>query len=348
MKQTGRKPHMDALRVLAMLLVLYNHTGERGFLRFDAAQGAARAAYLALAVLDTIAVPLFFMISGALLLGREEPIRVCLKKRVLRYVLVIFGASTVMYVYSCRTDLSVMNLTDYTRGLYDGNITTSYWFLYTYLGYLLGLPLLRRLARAMTERDFLYLTAVLGVVNALSSLQWFCFDGGFALNAGVLPFAMVRVVYYPLAGYFLEQRLNERITQPRVLPALLGAGALGVALGCLVLMRAHAVLGYWAEGAYGLFVFAPAIAVFAGMKALLARVRLSPRAARVLQEAGACTFGIYLFEKVYRDVSSRVYHALAPVIGGFAACWMWILSAFLLGMGVTMVLRRIPGIKRLL
>lgn len=348
MKQTGRKPHMDALRVLAMLLVLYNHTGERGFLRFDAAHGVARAAYLALAVLDTIAVPLFFMISGALLLGREEPIRVCLKKRVLRYVLVIVGASTAMYVYSCRTDLSVMNLTDYTRGLYDGNITTSYWFLYAYLGYLLGLPLLRRLARAMTERDFLYLTAVLGAVNALTTLEWVCFEGHFGLNGGVLPFAAVRVVYYPLAGYFLEQRFSARAMQPRVLLALLGAGALGVALGCLVLMRAHAVLGYWTETAYGLFVFAPAMAVFAGMKALFERVRLSPRAARAWQEAGACTFGIYLFERVYRDVSSRVYHALAPVTGGFAACWAWILCAFLLGMGVTMVLRRLPGIKKLL
>ena len=348
MKQTGRKPYIDALRVLAMLLVLYNHTGERGFLRFDAAQGAAKAALLALAVLDTIAVPLFFMISGALMLGREEPVGVCLKRRVLRYVLVILGASTVMYVYSCRTDLSVMNLTDWLRGLYDGQITTSYWFLYTYLGYLLGLPLLRRLARAMTERDFLYLTAVVGAVNVLSSLQWFCFDGGFSMNGGVIPFAAARAVYYPLAGYFIEHRLGARATQPRTLLGLLCAGALGVTLGCAALACAQEALGYWAEPAYGLFVFAPAIAVFAAVKALFERVRVSPRAAGVLREAGACTFGIYLFEKVYRDVSSRAYHALEPLIGGFAACWAWILCAFLLGLCVTMALRRLPGLRRLL
>lgn len=348
MKRTGRRLHIDALRVLAMMLVLYNHTGERGFLRFDGAQGVARGAYLALAVLDTIAVPLFFMISGALLLGREEPLSVCLKKRVLRYAVVLVGASAAIYVYICRTDLSVMNLTDYLRGLYDGQITTSYWFLYAYLGYLLGLPLLRRLARAMTERDFLYITALMGVMNALSALQWFCFDGGFALNGTVVPFVLERTVYYPLAGYFLEHRLSERVTRGRTLLALFGAGALGVALGSLTLLRANAAVGYFSEQAYGLFVFAPALAVFAGAKALSGRVHLPPPAAALLREAGACTFGIFLFEKVYRDVSSRVYHALMPVIGGFAACWLWILSAFLLGMAVTAVLRRLPVLRRLM
>ena len=348
MKETGRRLHIDALRVLAMALVLYNHTGERGFLRFEAAQGPARGAYLALAVLDTIAVPLFFMISGALLLGREEPLPVCLKKRVLRYVLVLVGASAAIYVYTCRTDLSVMNRTDYLRGLYDGQITTSYWFLYAYLGYLLGLPLLRKLAKAMTARDFLYITALMGAMNALSSLQWFCFDGGFALNGNALPFVAVRTVYYPLAGYFLEHRLGQRATSGRALLALFGAGALGVALGCLTLERANAAVGYFAEAAYGLFVFAPALAVFAGAKALSGRVRLPAFAAALLREAGACTFGIFLFERVYRDVSSRVYHALTPVIGGFAACWVWIACAFLLGMGVTAVLRRLPGLRRVL
>ena len=348
MKETGRRLHIDALRVLAMMLVLYNHTGERGFTRYETAQGPAQGAYLALAVLDTIAVPLFFMISGALLLGREEPLRACLKKRVLRYVLVLVGASTAIYVYICRTDLSVMNPTDCLRGLYDGRITTSYWFLYAYLGYLLGLPLLRKLARAMTERDFLYITALMGVMNALSALQWLCFEGDFVLNSNLLPFTAVRTVYYPLAGYFLEHRLADRVGQRRLLLALFGAGVLGVALGCLVLTRAYAAYGYWPETAFGLFVFAPALAVFAGMKALSGYVRVPARAARVLAEAGACTFGIYLFEKVFRDVSSRVYSALVPVIGGFAACWVWIACAFLLGMAVTAVLRRLPGLRKLL
>ena len=37
-----------------------------------------------------------------------------------------------------------------------------------------------------------------------------------------------------------------------------------------------------------------------------------------------------------------------PVIGGFAACWAWIACAFLLGMAVTAVLRRLPGLRRVL
>ena len=78
-RTSPRKLHIEALRIVAALFVLFNHTGEEGFFLFAAwpATSPLCWAYLSLSILCKAAVPLFFMASGALLLTdkREEPPR---------------------------------------------------------------------------------------------------------------------------------------------------------------------------------------------------------------------------------------------------------------------------------
>ena len=69
-----RVAHIDALRIIACLMVIFNHTNDRGFYRyalddlhsiiwwFDTFFSAACKA----------GVPVFFMITGANLLGKQE------------------------------------------------------------------------------------------------------------------------------------------------------------------------------------------------------------------------------------------------------------------------------------
>ena len=72
MSQT-RKAYLDALRILAIFLVLFNHTGVNGYALYMVRRGAALFPfYLFNAILIKVAVPLFLMVSGALLLEKEE------------------------------------------------------------------------------------------------------------------------------------------------------------------------------------------------------------------------------------------------------------------------------------
>ena len=84
-----RKPHPDLLRVVSVFGVLFIHSGTHGatlFLHTDSAAEYALSLFLSMFV--RFAVPVFFMISGALLLGRNEPLRVVLTRRVLRIAVV--------------------------------------------------------------------------------------------------------------------------------------------------------------------------------------------------------------------------------------------------------------------
>ena len=84
-KTKGRKVYLEFLKIIAIYMVLFNHTGSRGFTLFTLAQGSVMYPfYLFNAIFIKIAVPLFLMASGAVLLGKEESFQRILTVRFLR------------------------------------------------------------------------------------------------------------------------------------------------------------------------------------------------------------------------------------------------------------------------
>lgn len=71
-----RKRYLDVLRILASFLVCYNHSF--GFELFVGDWDTYNLVFWGdtlLSAFATVNIPLFFMISGALLLGKRNPIR---------------------------------------------------------------------------------------------------------------------------------------------------------------------------------------------------------------------------------------------------------------------------------
>lgn len=152
----GRRVYIDFLKVIAIYMVLFNHTGVSGFVLFTVRQGTKMYFPLMFnAILIKIAVPLFFMASGALLLGKEESYGDLLRKRFLRFLVVLVVASLISYLYTClRQGTQTFSVGYFLTTLYTSRLSGSYWYLYAYLAYILMLPLLRKLAKAMTVREY--------------------------------------------------------------------------------------------------------------------------------------------------------------------------------------------------
>ncbi len=77
-----RLDYIDILRVIAILLVIYNHTNDRGFkwfMNFD--QGMAIWMWdTFMAIICRTCIPIFFMLSGATLLGRARILRIHIRE----------------------------------------------------------------------------------------------------------------------------------------------------------------------------------------------------------------------------------------------------------------------------
>ena len=67
---------LEMLRIFAVLLVIFNHTGDYGFHYWATLDGGYRYwLFMACAALTVMNIPIFYMISGALLMGKEESIQ---------------------------------------------------------------------------------------------------------------------------------------------------------------------------------------------------------------------------------------------------------------------------------
>ena len=144
-----KKYYLEAMRILAVLLVMYNHSAP--FMSFATQSGLEKNVSFLLSLICKAAVPLFFMISGVLLLGKEESFRDLFQKRILRmiYVIIIFS---LLYHFKMAwkgaTPFAPLHV--FLRLPFD-LVFLPYWYLYSYIGFLAILPFVRAIAKHMTK-----------------------------------------------------------------------------------------------------------------------------------------------------------------------------------------------------
>ena len=207
------KTYFEWMRIIAVGLVIFNHSS--GYTLYMISDGPKQKFYMFLTMITRINVPLFLMVSGALLLSKEEEYITVLKKRISRFVIVIIvftaGLYLEYYLYAlCKGDAFEFTVSRFVYGILARNLegTGSYWYLYSYLGFLFTLPFMRRIVKKMNKQDFWMLillhfvfSSMIPLINiALSMLN----QPGISVSEDFsVPFAMVKVFFYPLLGYYL-------------------------------------------------------------------------------------------------------------------------------------------------
>ncbi len=348
-----RKLHLEALRVIAIFFVVMNHTGTAGQLYYlQIHDQPVHWLLMGFSALHKAAVPLFLMVSGALLIDREEALSVFFRRRVLRFALVLLLFSLLSYLYDIGFSLSRFSAFYFLTQLYSYRLVDAYWYLYCYLGYLLVLPFLRRLAKAMTDRDYLYLAALWLVFRGIDLLPIFVLGDAYGLSETFVLFVLEYTVFFPLMGYYLETRLADGAFTGR--NALLAglAALLALALMCLATERWCRFHGEWpaiaGELTFGALNFVAALALFFIAKTVFLRRTAPGLLARALTLLSSCSFGVYLLQHCFLRWLHPVYEAAAPLLGSYPACMLWALCICLAGTAVTLLLKQIPGLKALL
>ena len=351
--QTKRKIYIDFLKIIAIYMVLFNHTHEDGFLFFTVARTSRLyALYMFNAVLIKIAVPLFFMASGALLLGKEEPYKDLLIKRFLKYVIILIAGSAVVYLYTClRLDPQEMSIRQFLEKLYTTNMIEAYWYIYAYLAYILMLPLLRKMAKNMTDADYKWMFLMFGIMQSLSIVDFLLFKGEARHNSNFSFFITANYVFYPLAGYYIDQKTEKTFTYKKAL-VLVVSSIMAIIISCLMTQYKCTMFDEWTESTcqtfFSVLIFLPAFTVFYIVKMWFINLEPDSRVCKTITTVGEATLGIYLIEQICRLETSQIFIWLRPYIHTLPACWIWILSACIFGAVITLILKQIPGIKKFL
>jgi len=343
-----KKIHLEIIRIIALICIIYNHTGERGNSLYMFTNGDVTFVFSLISdILCKIGVPLFLMVSGALLLQKEESWQETYRKRILRIIKVIVLFTTIRYIYECfgvkKIPFSFLGLLE---AILTGKLFVPYWFLYAYLAILLILPFLRKMVRNMDKKEMNVLIllilgfyALLPVISAVFSLN---FEISFVFGV---------TCCYCILGYYLECLISQdRYTKKNALLAVLVA-TISVVLSYWLVIKEMNTSGAIAGEYSSVLSILIAFCVFFVVKTVwgsAAEKRDNTVADRCIMRIGSCSFGIYLIEDYLRNGLSFICDNLALYITILPACAVWLTVVLAAGVVIVSVLKKIPGVKEIL
>ncbi|WP_461453494.1 acyltransferase [Mucilaginibacter sp.] len=282
---------INHLRILAMFLVMILHTTSPMLMAY----GKVPDSYWLIAdfynALSRFGVPVFVMITGALLLSRDYELGDFLKRRLWRIIPPFLFWSLVYVAYAwfdediAFTSDGWMNVKIVLHQLKFG---ASYhlWYVYMLIGLYFIIPILSKFVRNATETQLLYFL-----------ILWL---GVMIINQPYMSRYNPQIDFHYITGYIGYLVLGYYLSIKQF-PAWLNAKRFG---GLFVLSLAIIIVGtYFAclnsKGLSTLFYepISPLIVLLSGsifMVFRLSTVRLSSKIKKLMSFAGTYTYGIYL------------------------------------------------------
>jgi surface polysaccharide O-acyltransferase-like enzyme len=203
---TSRYLWADFVRNIGILLVILGHVSGVVVLRW---QKIPYADWMAGNIYNVIArscVPLLFMVSGALLLPRQESIPDFYRKR-FQKVIFPFLFWSVLYLISKENGFPGMSLPVVVKGIIMTILSRPaeyhLWFMYELFGIYLLTPVFRLLVASTQEDHLWYFMGIWFVFGPLQRLLEFLFNFQFIFDLGYLT---------GYIGYFMLGYLLARIT----------------------------------------------------------------------------------------------------------------------------------------
>lgn len=332
-----RNMNLELLRVTACLMVVAVHVSNLYSRAFAEISTGSYLVSLLSNAAARVSVPVFFMISGALLAGREPELRKSLK-RAWRFFLLTAGWFA---FYLAWTTLYLRQTYDWTRVL-ETPPSTHLWYLYALLPIYLALPLIQALVRALEERP----SALTGLLLALMGVAVF---GDYLLSFTPLS----RQYEIPVAGssqyflcfllgYLLFSRRERIRLRSRWLGLLLAGGVLGAA-------GLTAAFSLWEGGHNERFfeyrnpLLILAAAAFFLLVNRLPEQQLCGKWESIVTHVSQNSLGIYLFHAVFLNILSQELPFLT--LPAWVGVPLYTAAIFLLADGAVFLLRKIPGVR---
>lgn len=360
--KSNRKLDIEMMRSFAAFFVVFNHTDTGGFLLFTQydANCIQFWIYLMIAVFTKFAIYLFLMITGALMLNREpEPLKKLWRNRVLRMTLVLLSWLFIYYCVDVMKGRETFSIWQFLKESYGSGLSKwnhALWYLYAYIPLLITLPLLQRIAKSMSDKDYLYMIclyfAFSSLLPAMEQLLW---ENKYHLTSYFdLSWLCARVLFFPLLGYFLQHRAKKFWNGKR-LTLLWGGNIAAIMLTCYLAYLKIISLDSAAadaEQVFSIFVAVNAATIFVTFQYLADHAKISGMVQKAICSLGGCSFGVYVLHNMFiikTTMFGKFLHGfrdwlhMNDMVSGLLSTG----CVFMMCYVVTLLLKRIPLIKKL-
>ena len=301
-----RMTYLDCLRCLAIFLVILLHTLVPVVTNAGVYGVPSWKLCVALDAFTRVGVPLFFMLSGYLMLSREgtRQFAAFYRKNLPKLGIPLVVWNLIYYGGNLLTRGETFRLRDFLAGLLNQGHSYHMWFVYTLLGIYLLCPFLKRMTEGCTGNQLLLLVGIILLPTAVQPML------NLAVYIHLFGPLMEGYLGYFLLGYWLGgQKLTPRA---RRLLYLLGAAAYLIAfLGNLRQASPQSILLPF-NGGYRLHHYFTAAAVFVLVRTFFANhAKAEAALSAPLAWLSNRVFGIYwvhvlVMEEVTQAVGSQM------------------------------------------
>ncbi len=332
-KSLNRKSYIDALRIIAIILVVTNHVDINYYYYHDTTNIFTFVVSLIITIICQIDVPIFFMISGALLLKKQESIGYIWKKRIFRMFIIMLSFSIIQYIIlMVRGKIEGYGLKDFLFRFLTGNIQEPYWFLYYYIGFLILLPLLRTIAINLRDEIYIYLCVIRIILDIVLPVFFYICNISVPVNS-MMPFEFITSnLMYFLAGYYIENRLKDDIK----IFYIIVLGILSIIMPFIYVLYNYVNYGTILDSNISRITFLLTISVFYIVKYTMKNVDN-----RLISKLGSCVFGIYLIESLVRMIYIGLYKYLITVTAGVVASFVYIVVTVLTSLVLVIIFKSV-------
>lgn len=334
-----RYDYMDWLRVFAIVAVVGVHVVSK---IINTASTDEWAWQFANAIDSGLrwCVPIFFMLSGALLLTKhpEEPVGDFLMKRLRKLLVPLIVWSGFYIVYKVMEQGESYTAWEMVKLFLMDDVYYHLWFMYTILGLYLMAPFLRILVHYMIQKTFLWFLGFWFLFSAILPFFPKYLEFELAVPAGLFsPY----IGYFMLGAYLLLYPLAKKHLWWLAIAAVLSYFA--TYWGTANLTAEAGELDEFYYEHYRPNAFFISLFLFVLFQKLSNRLSPNP----IITRISMATLGIYVIHpliQLYLNKFFGINETMIHPAFGVPVSWLII---FLVSLGIILVLQKIPVIKNI-
>lgn len=335
-KITGSTSYLDLLRFIAICAVIMLHTIHGASTVYsDAMTSAQMNVYTSVMHLCAFGVPVFLMISGALILdpAHEMPLKKLFLKKIGKVVLalVIFGTFfSLLEIVAIAGNFRAAYIINAFENMLTGNSWDHLWYLYVLIGLYLLVPLLRPFAEHADRNSYRAILIILFVTTSI--LPTIMCHTGFELGLK-MPVSGIYLFYY-LAGYYIREyadSINKIVKKPVIFCII---AAMSVMIVCYISFTENLALDY----------SSPLIVILSLSIFLLASS--SAKEYKICGKFREYVFAIYILHTFWLNLAYK-FLGISPLhFGGYILLPVFFIVDLLLSFALAFILRKIPFVKK--
>lgn len=349
MSKNQRIFYLDFIRVIAILLVIFIHVSA-----IDTVQNIGSGQWQITKILNYLAhisVPVFFMISGSLLLNSKKTTSLSYtwKQRIPRVVIpfVLWSVISPIVVGIYAHSLSFKNVFGIVKTILYQPTSPTLWFMYPLIGIYILSPVIKTFVQNATTEMLVYVTGIwlvtCSLIPSISVMLPKSFNHVLELSPVANFFLIGGFTGYFILGYLLTKLKVENTHSLILLIIFLVSGLAGNFISETTPKIFDVNNGYYVTS---IFIPIMSVAAFILLQKWGSRIK-SPTTIKVFEFLSPLVFGVYLIHNLL-ILYVEPWFATHVAIHGLAATFLRYFVVLILSIIIIWILNLIPGVNYLL